>query len=554
MTVRRSFHFCATLTALLWLLCMGVFAAPADETANSEASQEVLIRERAAELTQESSGEVQPQQIAARIQSENPNLTLEEDEILDHVSTGIAVGEVRSASAWLAEQSASVAVALLIAVALWAVVRVFTQRHWRRAREIREEIDNRPEAKAAEAALSGEDEEHLADLEREREETLKQIALLEKRAQREEKTARRIHRWTAILIAIGLVTWVVYLTVASDGLHHIVSLMTPAVLSTVMRKIIKIAVIILMVNLFRAFIRLIGNRVINRVSDGNPDTMTEAEMRAQTLINVANGFATLVLWIMAGIMILDEFGIPVGPLIAGAGVLGLAIGFGAQSLVRDFISGFFILMENQYRVGDVVNLAGTGGLVERITMRTTWLRDLSGSVHVIPNGEITRVTNMTYKWSRHVAEIGVSYNDDPDQVIEILERVGRQMRRDEPWRSKMLDDPEVLGLDSFGDSALVFKVLLKTKPLQQWATGREYKRRLFYAFAEAGVEIPFPHRTTYLRMEDEATLNLLTGQPEDEEKTPAGLRPHMKHRHIPPVVPEESGESGHSDGEGGESR
>jgi small conductance mechanosensitive channel len=215
--------------------------------------------------------------------------------------------------------------------------------------------------------------------------------------------------------------------------------------------------------------------------------------------------------------------------------------------VRDFISGFFILMENQFRVGDVVKIAGIGGLVERVTMRATYLRDLSGSVHVIPNGQIDTVTNMTYKWSRHVADIGVSYSADPDKVMEILFRVGAEMREEEPWDQKMIDDPEILGLNEMGDSALVFRVLLKTKPLQQWSTGREYNRRVFYALQQAGIEIPFPHRTMYLRMEEEETLKVLFGQPEDEEAAPPGMRRHIR-RHIPPSIAEESGRSGPGSG------
>ncbi|MBN1478467.1 mechanosensitive ion channel family protein [Candidatus Sumerlaeota bacterium] len=445
---------------------------------------------------------------------------------------------------WLSDQMVVLGLGLLVYIVLIFATQRIVRRIRRRATEIRRTIDPKLDARLAEAeeALTGNDEKQ-EELARERIERVKQESAIEREARRVEMGAELFYTVANWVLLIALLAFSIAVIVINGGLPHIQNLMTGRVIAVVLGRLARIILILLAVNLIRIIIRAISNRVMTMVSDDDPDTMTEAEMRAQTLINVINGTSTVVLYVMAIIMILQQLSIPVGPLLAGAGIVGLAVGFGSQALVRDFISGFFVLMENQYRVGDVVKIAGIGGLVERITMRATYLRDLSGSVHVIPNGQIDTVTNMTYQWSRHVADIGVSYSADPDQVMDILHRVGAEMRKEEPWGQKMLDDPEVLGLDQFADSALVFKVLLKTKPLQQWSTGREYKRRLFYAFQKAGIEIPYPHRTTYLRMEGNENLNVLTGQPQDAAVAPPSLRLHIPGRHVPPAVAEEAGGS-----------
>jgi len=204
---------------------------------------------------------------------------------------------------------------------------------------------------------------------------------------------------------------------------------------------------------------------------------------------------------VASFMILKEVGVDIAPLLAGVGIAGLAIGFGAQTLVKDFLTGFFILMENQYRVGDVVKIGDHAGLVEKIKLRTTVLRDLEGIVHIIPNGEVQSVRNMTYEWSRVVLDIGVAYKEDVDKVIQVLKDVGKKMRQEEPYSQFMLEDPQILGVDNFGDSAVTIKMLAKTCPLKQWDVGREMKRRIKHAFDKEGIEIPFPQRTVYIRKE-----------------------------------------------------
>lgn len=227
----------------------------------------------------------------------------------------------------------------------------------------------------------------------------------------------------------------------------------------------------------------------------------EFAKRRDTLSYVLTVALRVVVYVVSLMMILGELGINLGPIIATAGIASLAIGFGAQELVRDVISGFFILLENQVRVGDVVDLDGKSGLVEKVTLRTVVLRDLAGNVHYIRSGNINVITNMTKDYSRYVFNIGISYNNDVDETIKLVREVDEEMRKDEEFRDDILEPMEILGVDSFGDSAVVIKARTKTQPIRQWAVGREFNRRLKYKFDAAGIEIPFPHRTVYLRTE-----------------------------------------------------
>lgn len=222
----------------------------------------------------------------------------------------------------------------------------------------------------------------------------------------------------------------------------------------------------------------------------------EIKQRAETLSEVFNKSTTLIIVIVVFMMILAEVGIEIGPLLAGAGVIGLAIGFGAQNLVRDFFSGLFILIEDQYAKGDVVKLGEIAGIVERITLRKTVLRDLDGAEHHIPNGEIKIASNLTKDWSRVNLDVSVSYDSDPDKVTEVLNQIGQDIAQDEKFKDLILEPPEVWGLDKFGESALVFKYITKTKPLKQWEVGRELRRRIKITFDQEGIEIPYPHRVT----------------------------------------------------------
>ena len=223
-----------------------------------------------------------------------------------------------------------------------------------------------------------------------------------------------------------------------------------------------------------------------------------AKKRVTTLTGLVQTLGVSLVWGVVIIIALDQMGLDITPVLASAGILGLAIGFGAQNLVRDVISGFFIILENQVRLGDVAIVNGKGGLVERISFRTITLRDLSGVVHMFPNGTITTLSNMTKEWSGYVLDIGVAYKEDTDRVSEVMVAVAEELRQDPNFGHKFLGPIEILGVDQFGPSEVVIKARLKTLPIEQWTVGREYRRRLKKAFDAEGIEIPFPHRTLYM--------------------------------------------------------
>jgi small conductance mechanosensitive channel len=223
----------------------------------------------------------------------------------------------------------------------------------------------------------------------------------------------------------------------------------------------------------------------------------ESQKRADTLSSVIRWVLRTGILLIAAVMLLGQLGVQIGPIIAAAGVVGLAVGFGAQNLVQDVIGGFFLLLEDQVRVGDVVQLNEKSGLVEKITLRITILRDFSGNVHYVRNGKIDVVTNMTKEFSYYVFEIGVAYREDTDEVTAVIEAVGKNLQSDPAFKDDIEAPVEVVGVDKFGDSAIVIKARIKTKPIQQWRVGREFNRRLKKKFDELGIEIPFPHITLY---------------------------------------------------------
>lgn len=248
--------------------------------------------------------------------------------------------------------------------------------------------------------------------------------------------------------------------------------------------------------IMKIILRRMRKVIIASVQDDEENAL-EKEKRATTLINIARGTLVIALWAIFILIFLKQLGMDIAPILAGAGIVGLAVGFGAQELVRDGISGFFMLLENRIRTGDVVLINGTGGLVEGINLRTVTLRDLSGVVHTFQNGKINTLANMTKDWSAMVFDIGVAYKENVDKVIEIIKEVGETLKNDENFKEKILESIEIFGLDKFGDSAVVIKARIKTYPIQQWVVGREFNKRLKAAFDKSGVEIPFPHRTIY---------------------------------------------------------
>jgi len=239
--------------------------------------------------------------------------------------------------------------------------------------------------------------------------------------------------------------------------------------------------------------------------------------RVTTLVGLLRTLGLVGIWAVVIVVCLSQIGVDVTPIIAGAGILGLAVGFGAQNIVRDLISGFFVVLENQVRVGDVAIVNGTGGLVEAITFRTIVLRDLAGVVHVFPNGSINTLANMTKEWSAYVIDVGVAYKEDTDKVIEVMKRVDAEMRADDAFGPQMLQPIEIFGVDDFKESEVTVKARLRTQPIQQWTIGREYRRRLKKAFDAEGIEIPFPHRSIYV---GEATrpLQVMLGQAGDQAR------------------------------------
>jgi small conductance mechanosensitive channel len=224
----------------------------------------------------------------------------------------------------------------------------------------------------------------------------------------------------------------------------------------------------------------------------------EFQKRVDTLGSVIRYVLVFGVIIVAAIMVMGELGIEIGPVLAAAGIVGLAVGFGAQNLVQDVISGFFILLEDQIRVGDVVEIADKAGLVERITLRMVVLRDLAGNVHYVRNGQIQVVTNMTKEYGRYVFDIGVAYRENVDDVIEVIKEVDEELRSNSDFKEDILEPIEILGLDRFADSAVIIKARVKTKPIRQWAVGREFNRLLKRRFDEKNIEIPFPHVTLYM--------------------------------------------------------
>ena len=230
------------------------------------------------------------------------------------------------------------------------------------------------------------------------------------------------------------------------------------------------------------------------VLEKDPLLAAEAKKRANTLGNILRHALLFVISFIAILMILGELGIQLGPLLATAGIGAIAIGFGAQSLVKDVISGFFIILENQYRIGDAIEVAGVSGLVESVSLRRTVLRDLEGRVHTVPNGEIKVVSNLSKEWSRSVLDIGISYGEDMDKVVDLLSQIGKELETEEPYKSAILEPLQILGLERFGESQLVIRMMVKTLPLKQWEVGRELRKRIKKRFDEKGIQIPFPHR------------------------------------------------------------
>ncbi|MEX2340809.1 MAG: mechanosensitive ion channel family protein [Candidatus Paceibacterota bacterium] len=255
---------------------------------------------------------------------------------------------------------------------------------------------------------------------------------------------------------------------------------------------LKLALIFMVALVAQHFSGKLIEKFIRRLVKQGPQTRQAEEKRENTLIQVVNGAVYIVVWLVATMMFLSEVGIAIGPLLAAAGVAGLALGFGGQYLIRDLISGIFIILENQYRAGDVVCFDKTCGLVEHMTLRMTTLRDLSGTIHHVPHGEVHTVSNLSKGFSRVNLDIGVAYDSDLDHVIEVVNRVGKELSEDPKWSEHILKAPEFLRVDDFADSAIIIKILGDTTPIMQWDVTGELRKRLKIAFDKEGITIPFP--------------------------------------------------------------
>ncbi len=240
-----------------------------------------------------------------------------------------------------------------------------------------------------------------------------------------------------------------------------------------------------------------GLRLVILRAEGDPDDPSDDDTRILTLANVFSGVAKLTIYIIALLLALETIGVNTGPLLGSVAILGLAISFGSQNLVRDVVNGFFILLENQYAVGEVVDLGGKVGTVEEISIRSTWVRGFNGDLHVVPNGSISTVSNLTRDWNRAIVHVGVGYGADLEKVEQVVTAVGKAMHTDDSWKDVLDEAPSFVGVTELGDSAVVVRVLAKCDTGAHWGVERELNKRLKVAFDKAGIEIPFPQMVVW---------------------------------------------------------
>jgi small-conductance mechanosensitive channel len=310
---------------------------------------------------------------------------------------------------------------------------------------------------------------------------------LEERTNRYILVLRRALRWVLSIVGLGVIAQIWGIPVSA--------LVTSEAGSTVVFRVIAILVTTGIV----MAVMEIGDFLSHYyLKEKTKEKGTDAAQKMKTLVPVINTTVKIAAGFVGGIVVLDRLGVNTGPILAGAGIVGLAVGFGSQALVKDLINGLFILFEESIRVGDWAIVGSKSGLVESIGLRKVTLRGLEGNVHVIPNSAISTLTNMTKGFSRYVLDVGVAYRENVDEVMDILKEIGDGLFNDPEWGKDMLEPLEIFGLDRFDDSAVVIRARLITKPLKQWGLGREFKRRMKKVFDDRGIEIPFPHRTIYM--------------------------------------------------------
>jgi len=309
-------------------------------------------------------------------------------------------------------------------------------------------------------------------------------------------------RWVTWII-IGIIGVLIALAIAAVTVSRLgldISSALEAVGSWLLEHGILIIIIIALSYLTYRVAKVIMPRLVERtvhITGKGRRAREERDKRTHTLSGFVTGAIGIFIIIAAIFMILSEVGIDITPLLAGAGVAGIAIGFGAQSLIRDLLSGLFIILEDQYGKGDWVQIANVNGMVEGVNLRRTVLRDLDGNVHSIPNGEVRLSTNSTKEWARVNLIIPVAYGEDLDHVTEVINRVGKELAQDEKYGSLIMKAPKFLRVDNFGDSGIDMKILGETKPMKQWEVMGELRKRIKKAFDEEGIEIPWPHVKLY---------------------------------------------------------
>ncbi len=304
----------------------------------------------------------------------------------------------------------------------------------------------------------------------------------------------RVVRWT-VFIALLPILCLPAMRLAGLDLH--VGLSPELLGAWLFGSGLRITVIIVAGYVLTRIIAMVALRLEDKIGeDVGPDLLERAK-RARTLSRLVRSAMSVVVVALATLMILRELRVDITPILTGAGILGLAVGFGGQALVRDLIAGFFLIIENQIRVGDVAVINGTGGLVEQINLRTVVLRDHEGTVHVFPNGSITQLANRSKDYSYYVADVGVSYRQDTDEVVTVLRDVGEDLCNDPRLRPWILEPLEVVGVEALRESQVTIRVRIKTLPLKQWDVGRELLRRIKRAFDERGIETPVPHVSLY---------------------------------------------------------
>ncbi|MDE2079412.1 MAG: mechanosensitive ion channel family protein [Patescibacteria group bacterium] len=271
-----------------------------------------------------------------------------------------------------------------------------------------------------------------------------------------------------------------------------------AIINWFMTRGVAIAFVFLIAYGARIATRAFLERIIRRLVPSKHFRTKAAErQREDTLIRIADNTIGIVIWTVAGLMILSEAGLDIGPLLAAAGVAGIAIGFGGQYLIRDVVAGLFIIIENQYRVGDVVCLNDTCGTVEDISIRKATLRDLDGAVHHVQHGVVTKVSNLSKEFARVNLNIGIAYSSNLEKVIEVVNVTGKALAEDPEWKDDIIAPIHFERVNDFGDSAIIIKILGDTEPLRQWAVAGEFRKRVKIAFDKAGIEMPFPQRVVH---------------------------------------------------------